>query len=269
MLRLENIAAEEVYSNIGMKKDIRELIEGSELDSVQDVIELINNYPDLSWGIFQRKISNIKSYMDKVNEEGKIPQIYLTNGYSDSSLLYTDKFNTGKNLILNNPTTQYQSQFLSLERLDVSEIKKYLSHTTSTGKNYLLVKARNVGEGRLPKVLSALEMYEEQIERQALLTPQRDINLFTYNQAEKKEIVQDNLINIVDYLISNVEDELVWGKITDAQKELLLSALLNNKRIDCTIKERLITVISNYTTLPELEEVAKGKQKVLNRFIVK
>lgn len=252
-----------------MKKENREVINRHKIESVKDVITLIDNYPELSWQILQRRIENIISQMNRANVEGRRVQIYSPKDYSHESLLYTDKLNTGKELLLHNPTIQYQTQFSALEEFNISEIKRYLTHTTSTGKNYLLMCARNIVEERVLQILSAIEMYEDQIERQALLTQERNINLFTYNYVEKRKIVEDNLGSIVEYLIANTRKKLVWGNFTDVQKKLLMSSLVNKKSIDLTIKERLIDIISNYTTLPELEELFNNNQKVLKRFIVR
>ena len=45
--------------------------------------------------------------------------------------------------------------------------------------------------------------------------------------------------------------------------------MINSKKRDIIIKDRMIDIISNYTTLPELEKVADGNRKVLKRFIEK
>ena len=144
-----------------MKKENREVINRHKIESVKDVITLIDNYPELSWQILQRRIENIISQMNRANVEGRKVQIYSPKDYSHESLLYTDKLNTGKELLLHNPTIQYQTQFSALEEFNISEIKRYLTHTTSTGKNYLLMCARNIVEERVLQILSAIEMYED------------------------------------------------------------------------------------------------------------
>ena len=71
------------------------------------------------------------------------------------------------------------------------------------------------------------------------------------------------------YLIYNTEERTIWGELTESQKKLYISSVINNKKRDTIIKDRMIDIISNYTTLPELEKVADGNRKVLKRFIEK
>lgn len=70
-------------------------------------------------------------------------------------------------------------------------------------------------------------------------------------------------------LIYNTEERTIWGELTESQKKLYISSVINNKKRDTIIKDRMIDIISNYTTLPELEKVADGNRKVLKRFIEK
>ena len=71
------------------------------------------------------------------------------------------------------------------------------------------------------------------------------------------------------YLIYNTEERTIWGELTESQKKLYISSVINNKKRDTIIKDRMIDIISNYTTLPELEKVVDGNRKVLKRFIEK
>lgn len=71
------------------------------------------------------------------------------------------------------------------------------------------------------------------------------------------------------YLIYNTEERTIWGELTEPQKKLYILSVINSKKRDTIIKDRMINIISNYTTLPELEKVADGNRKVLKRFIEK
>ena len=112
-------------------------------------------------------------------------------------------------------------------------------------------------------------MYDEQVLRQAELTPKRNCNLFLKDKKNKNEIVEDSYSDIIMYLIYNTKERTIWGKLTDPQKKLYISSAINSKKRDKIIRNRMIDIISNYTTLPELEKVTDGNQKVLKRFIEK
>ena len=137
--------------------------------------------------------------------------------------------------------------------------------TDQFGRN-VIGRIRNIGPDSITKIISALKMYDEQILRQANLTEKRDYNLFL---KAKNEIVEDLYSDIIMYLIYNTEERTIWGELTESQKKLYISSVINNKKRDTIIKDRMIDIISNYTTLPELEKVADGNRKVLKRFIEK
>ena len=73
---------------------------------------------------------------------------------------------------------------------------------------------------------------------------------------------------VVLYLICNSNDEFVWGSLSDIQKRMLCSCALKHNSRDKIVREHLIDIISNYTTLTELEK-GVTKTRVLNRFIKK
>lgn len=78
-------------------------------------------------------------------------------------------------------------------------------------------------------------MYDEQILRQAELTEKRNYNLFLKDKKAKNEIVQDLYSDIIMYLIYNTKEKTIWGELTDNQKKLLISSVINNKKKDITI----------------------------------
>ena len=117
----------------------------------------------------------------------------------------------------------------------------------------------------VPRILTALDMYSEQVARQAKLTDLRDINLFTYQQKEKEEIVKELYDKMMKYLLGTVS-EFVWGELSDMQKQLYLLSIANKTKKGQRIRRTMISIISNYTTLPELEGASEDF-KVLKRFI--
>jgi len=115
------------------------------------------------------------------------------------------------------------------------------------------------------KIVNGINMYNEQLLRQSLETPNNVDNLFTYNQQEKREIIESELDEIVNYLITNA-DTCIWGKVL----QLPLISMINIYREnDSARRERLINCLANYTTLGEIEH-GFVKSKVLDkRFITK
>ena len=161
---------------------------------------------------------------------------------------------TGNDLILSNPTQDLAdgTRFLYLRKMPIIKMKFLMQHTDSRGNN-LFLKIPRVGEYNIEFVLKMIQMYEEQIIRQSKETEVRDINLFHFQYDEKRKIVEENLWDIVSYLIDNTSEEFIWGKLTEPQKKLLISSVVNEKQRDRLIRGQLTEIITNYTTLSELE----------------
>lgn len=266
MITLENISALSLLEKCQDEKIQKILIENQIL-TYQDLKDLSEENTKIRQ-MFSETISRIEEFIDKSNEKGKEPQIYTESIYpSNNSLEVTDMYTKGRDLLLWNPTTEKYIKCFSIRDISIVEIKHLLSHCDVYGKN-LLTRLMGIGDINIIEILSAISMYEEQVIRQSYETKARNINLFTLNQEVKKEIVMASLRDIVDYLFDNTKEELIWGKLTEPQKRLLLSATLNNNKTDNIIRNHLVDIIANYTTLSELEE-GITKTKTLNRFIKK
>ena len=266
MILLKNIAASTIFYNL--EENLKNLIRRNGCYSIADVIELMEKYPDYNWKQVRYRISNIERVINNGNEKGYVYEIYPYGNYSDKTLEYNDKLNYGDILLLANPTHEIQIRYREIRPYSIDCIKRSLQLTDEYGRN-VIRRLKNFGPDSLPKIINALKMYDEQIERQASLTNERDINLFTKDKDSKKEIVEDMYSDIIMYLISSPEEKTIWGELSDSKKTKYFSSITNNKKIDKIIKERMIDIVSDYTTLPELEEVANGNQKVLRRFIEK
>lgn len=268
MIKLSDVAAKEIYSLF--KTDfVKEIIKGKDIVSVDDVIALMEEYPEADWASISQDVEKIKRQVTAFNDKGYEPKVFFTSSYSDSSLNNTDRLNFGDVLLLNNIFNPRTGKNLSVTSKSIADIKGELSHTSPIGENYFKRNNRNFGEGRLYQMLDAIEFYQQQVERQAALTPDRDINLFLLDQNKKRQIVTESFSEIVEYLVDNTEEKLVWGNLSDCQKQLLTSSVVNSYQSDLRIRESLVTNIANYTTLPELECVASHDAKVLSRFIVR
>ena len=269
MLDFKNVAVGEVLSRFDPY--IEKIIKENGVRSVQDLLDVLPKYPNVDWPKNDSDGRFLKYTIQSVGlaqKRGKEPILYETKQYEDKSLEYTDSLNSGKILLLSAPTTEQRIVFSTLDGLSVATIKKFLLLTDRKGNNYLVCKARTVNSNNVPKIINAINMYTDQVVRQSELTDSREENLFTYQQDEKKEIVEDKYAEIIAYLIHDTK-EFVWGGLSDNQKKLYLSSVVNKRQLEGIIRDRMIENVANYTTLPELEKVTKGDYKVLKRFIKK
>ena len=194
------------------------------------------------------------------------PIIFDVPVYSDELLNKTDAMVSGDVLVLANPTsaTRYLNDLLANNT--VAQLKHKMSHVDANFQNYLTRINQMVK--RAPKVVSAILMYHEQIERQALETSRRDINLFTYMQEEKRELVRKDITDIIVWLLENTKEEFIWGDLSETQKKKFLSAVTRSFKPDIYLRENLIQMIADYTTMSEIEKgLTEGD--TLKRFIVK
>ena len=266
MIELKNISARTVvpYDSYSIK----ELVKKTGATSAEDVLELITKYPEYNWSKVIKMFGGVERQMDLANKRGRQPEMYYTKGYSDKELSQQDLFNGGGILLLNNPT-DFKVKYRTLETKSIAEIKTNLAHTLPNGQNVVSASYRKIGDGSINGLVSSIEMYEDQIQRQSQLTKERNINLFNLHKDTKMDITEEMYNEIIMYLVYNTNERLVWSSLSDAQKQLYLSSAINKKQEDIKTKQRIKEYIANYTTLPELERVADHDLKVLKRFIVK
>lgn len=259
MIKLENI-----YANSILPYDlysIRNLVKKQNVKSLAELQKLIEEFPEYNWDWVKKEIDKAEKRMNLANKRGNEPEIYSTKGYSIEELNKQDEKNTGEILLLNSPLAN-STKFLSIKNKSIKLIKEELGYAMPDGSNYFIKHKRHMGPFMVSKLLTAIEMYEEQIERQAKISSDINCDLFKLNKYEKQEIVFDKYKKIIEYLINNTKYDL-----SNTQKEAYMSSIhdMNNK--DRQTKERVISRIANYTTLQELEELNKGNYKVLKRFI--
>lgn len=269
MIELKNVSAKTVipYNAYSIKK----LVEETRAESAQDVLELINEYPEYNWFSVIELFGKVKREMNLANKRGSEPKMFYTKGYNIENLKQQDLINYGNILLLDSPI-DFKTRHCSLRDKSIAQIKTDLAHTTSSGKNYVIAANcdyRNIGINSIPKIISSIEMYEQQIERQASLTSERDVNLFELHRDTKMDITEEMYNEIIMYLVYNTEERLVWGKLTNEQKMLYLSSTIYKKQQDELTRQRIKEYIANYTTLLELEKVADHDLEVLHRFIIK
>ena len=263
MIKLSDVSTKEVL--YGSEGKFLELAKSNNCYSIEDLLSLMEECPQYNWDEVNRRISLLKPIIAKGNRNGLEPEVYE---YQNNGIELVDELNKASVLLLDNPTLELQTKFKGLRTYSIDEIKHNLKLTDQFGRN-VIGRIRNIGPDSITKIISALKMYDEQILRQANLTEKRNYNLFLKDKKAKNEIVEDLYSDIIMYLIYNTEERTIWGELTESQKKLYISSVINNKKRDTIIKDRMIDIISNYTTLPELEKVADGNRKVLKRFIEK
>ena len=106
-----------------------------------------------------------------------------------------------------------------------------------------------------------------QLERQSLECDCELDDIFFANKLLKEECLEDQIKEVIQY-ITDIANECIWGELTDCQKKQLLHSVLSKGSHAKEMKNILIDVISNYTTLKEIES-GLVKTKTINRFIIK
>ena len=263
MIQLENIYVKEIFDSI-KDKETFDLILYNNAYSVGDVVNLTYKYPDYNWRSIIDKINTIGVKLEFYNNSGKEPVIYKTNEYSDNRLYATDRMNKGEVLPLYSVTNVNPVNYYGVKDKTIKAIKEQLSHTTISGENYFQFKNGVLGDVKTQKMINAIKMYEEQVERQSLTALNKKQNLFLLNQEKKMSIVSENISIIVLYLLKNAKKELIWGRLSDQMKRELVSCTINDTLKDRKIRNNLITYISNFVTLTELKS---GNEEILKRFI--
>ncbi len=267
MLSLKNIPLEYVQPSSWTPECLKYLWDAG-INNIEDMLIFMEQNPDINWSQLMPYIETVLKEIERNNKLGKNSYTYNYKEYSDDSLYYTDALNMGNVLLLNSPTTKMATRFCNVESKRIINIKRGLETTTLDGSNYFLAKTKKIGPYQLDKTIGALDMYTDQVERQAEQTDRRDINLFTFQEYEKKALVKKKYVDIIAYLIFD-NKELVWGTLTPEQKKKYLGSIIGKSNEDARIKEIITKYIAYYSTLPELENISNGHYKSLDRFIIK
>lgn len=281
MLSLDNVSVD----RLGLKYEwprMYDAIKDKNIKSVQDFVDFVKEHPEyknryidaLDNSKVQRELNDIIRMVNRLSKKGVEPEIYTCKEYKALDLEYNDELNSINMLPIKNPV--YSGNYIYDVRLGlitVKQAKNDLGYTNCYGENQLKSYLRGVGNVKLQYMINALNMFTEQIERQAKLTDRRDINLFLYNNDEKREILREMYAEVITYLIYS-NKELIWGKLSDNEKKIYLSSVFKKSDKPTAFftprcRENLINQIANYTTLPELEKMQNGNYNVLRRFMKK
>lgn len=265
MITFKNVSSSQLYAYI-YSKEVDTIISDNNLKTVDEVIKFMKLNPNYNWYRTVKRIKELEKIMDKYNKKGKLPEIYLTNDYKDKTLKYTDNLNNGNILLLKNPTNEKYEIDKYIEENSIETLKQNLSLTKANGTNYFKANIDKIGNKKIIKIVNSINLYNEQIIRQSKITLDRKTNIFNYQKEEKLEQVNKHYEEIIIYLIKKTKSELIWGNLSNNQKEKYLKSINNTNKLEKLIKQRMIDIISNYTTLDELKNIENNK-KILNRFI--
>lgn len=242
---------------------------------LEDLIKTGDKLFDIEF--FRNWLELIKENIEYANEKGITPTKFTFNVAEQSEvdsreIRTTDRRVFCRHLVINNPILGPSEQVSRIRDLRVFDAKlllsKVVAHNIETvGQNAFFATYPTFTCEEILKLVYAINFYEQQVARQSQELHQPGINLFRLNKQAKEAIIYDKIEAIIKYILNNAE-ECVWGPITPIQKQKLLSAIRWRKSPeDKILIERLTYMISNYTTLSEIESGIK--QKTLDRFIIK
>lgn len=284
MIKLSDVSTERLitflkYDYTDEAISARLTLEKHKIRDFQTLKNMVKNgRKEFNNDVFKSAIALVEANIAHANSISREPAIFNCNNYQGSNvysktLKYTDEHNMCDILICKSPAISTSGKFGALKDITIGEAKSLLSKVvahdkSSTGCNAFAEKIRRFGNIEAECVRDAINFYEQQVLRQAIETKKRGINLFTLDKTQKQFIVRDQIKEIVKYLVDNA-DVCVWGEFTTAQKNRLINAVKSGSGYENqVIRQRIIEIISNYTTLNELESDVV-KQKTLDRFIVK
>lgn len=267
MIKLENVAMDDLLLAYYAPEVHRRLLKRG-IKTVQDLVDDIERNPKKNWSEVLPELESTKIIINKYNKKGTSPEVFSIEEYKDAGLARTDSFNIGESLLIYSPTSERCCRITKLNKMKIEDIKRMITTCTSAGDNYLIYALKNIGRSTAPRIVNAVNLYTEQVERQALLTAARGGNVFTFQQGKKKKIVRELYPDIIVYLMEHTS-EFVWGELSDFQRAQFISSITNNKKMDQIIRSRMIQIISDYTTLPELEEMGNGDYQGLKMLIKK
>ena len=282
MITLENVSTESFLNfailegfinNDPTYKFISELLTKNNITNFKMLKDLLENESikeqNLSAYIHLRsRINEIERNIDVLNFTHQKLPIYSFNCYEkvnidEKTAHIIDENNKGIILPHNFPFLKTSASLCTLNDLSILKIKELLNSVDSYDlTKCALTSKKGIGIKTLKKTLHLIDFYEQQVVRQALETEQRGINLFTLNKEEKDKIVDSNLQEYIEYILDNAIVS-IWGGINPIAIDRIYNAIILSKgKHTKEIKKTIIDMISNYTTLKELETGILIEQEV-------
>lgn len=282
MITLENVSTESFLNfailegesrNDSTYKFISDLLTKNNITNFKMLKDLFTaeniKEPNLSAYIFlKNRIKEIEGSIAVLNFTHQELPIYSFNSYEkvnidDETATITDGNNKGIILPHTFPFLKTSTSLSALNDLSILKIKELLNSVDSYDLTKCALTSKSgIGIKTLQKKLHLIDFYEEQIIRQALETEQRGINLFTLNKEEKDKIIDSNLQEYIEYILDNAIVS-IWGKISSMGISRLYNTIVSPEKENIKeIKKAIINMISNYTTLKELETGILTEQEV-------
>lgn len=119
MIKLDTVAIEEFKTNSDF---INRIIDENGLKTVKELEDYMNEN-GYDWGLSKYLLIDIKRTIDLRNRVEREPVQFYPREYKDNSLAQTDELNSGRVLLLNNPTWENPIRFRGLDNLTIEEIK--------------------------------------------------------------------------------------------------------------------------------------------------
>ncbi len=218
---------------------------------------------------FSKTGEHLKMVKDKylASDQNVERTIYSIPSYSSSELSYSDEFVKGDSLLIYNPASATRFMADNLGKISILEIKHRLTHLNIYLKNLMEVYP-NMSPARAKVVQRAIYLYNEQIERQALETYKRDINLFTYMYDERQKMVEEQIDEVLEWFVFSDIKETIWCKMSDTQRRKFEGAITCKTKADLQLRKELIKIIAKYVSVSEaIGDLADGD--TLKRFVLK
>lgn len=191
------------------------------------------------------------------------------NSSLDLKLLKSSDLQVDSKVLLLEPLKVYPGRTGMYNNLlkynNIAEIKRLLRETDCYGTNMLQVDCEGLAEKRIEIIFRAIEFYEEQVIR--IVSSHHNLEslkkpIFFVDKYRKELIVREQIKEMAEYIV-NSGDNFIFGELRKSKKQMLLDKVSAGK--DNFTVENFVDIISNYTTLEELEKDAV-KTKVLDRF---
>lgn len=276
MIKLENVTTNKLIYGTEVKTslaiDLKMFLRRNGIEDYQALKDFLESGKKVVGREFlEAKLQEVEEKIQRDNDLGFEPQIYVTNGYQnvdEKSIKKTEGKNKGSVLIFKSPLVCHAGKKAKITNLTIHDIKHLLSHVTPVrGINALTGTLSGYGDFAGETLLSSLNFFEEQISRQAAETQDQDRNLFIVDGTEKKAIVEENIDDVLNFFVDNAKT-CVWGELTSAQKRILTEIVMGRRsEKHRTIRQNMIDVVSNYTTLSEIRDGVK--EKTLERFVIR
>lgn len=281
MIKLENLSTIELTGSKHIRepqnisRENKRFIIDNRVFDYEDLLSVRDKLPCKDDKIKNKLDENIACVSTDKNK-GIVPQIYkieepkfdtfdIDNIVSEGFLLYELQLPCNSA----DEDKKYFDDKINLFGFNIFELKQLLTHCNINGQNLFQEKFRYsvylYPEDEIEKILRSITLYNEQLKR--LKEESKDssnlINLFDSYKTSRYSLILKQMNDILEAFSSS--DELVWGKVSENEKQLFQSMLNSENDI---AKSNLARTIANYVSQDEAE---KGivKTKTLNRFIIK